>query len=139
MTLEMSPAVAPASAMASAAVNVAVNTAAATGDTAAAPPASAGTGRRPVRPTEKFFYTVPEAMQDEWAYAMPACGTLTVSVTSDLRNCIAFEEHRMCESSTSVELTNVLSHEKRRFMLLHHVFSTKQACERSRRRTLQSH
>lgn len=99
----------------------------------------AGSGTQPARVAGKFFYTVPEGAQDEWAYAMPECSAISAPARLGLRNCIAFEEHRMCESSTSVELTNVLNNEKRKFMLLHHIFSTRKACVQSRQKTLKGH
>jgi hypothetical protein len=102
-------------------------------------PPEADGGTRPVHVAGKFFYTVPEAVQDEWAYAMPECSVISAPTRLGLQNCIAFEKHQMCESSKSVELTNVLSNEKRKFMLLHHLFSTKKACVKSRQETLKGH
>lgn len=98
-----------------------------------------GGGVHPARAASKFFYTVPEGIQDEWAYAMPECTAISSPADLDLRNCISFEKHQMCESSKSVELTNVLNNEKREFMLLHHIFSTKKACSQSRQATIKGH
>jgi hypothetical protein len=101
--------------------------------------AEGGDGTGSVRSTAKYFYVVPEGVQDEWAYAKRECEVITPSLRRDLRNCIAFERHQMCESSKSVELSNVLTNERRSFMLLHHVFSTKSACAKSRDETLKGH
>jgi hypothetical protein len=84
----------------------------------------------------RFFYSIPEGVQDEWAYAIPDCPAITQFASRGLHNCAPFEKHQMCESSASVELTNVLTTQSRKFGLLYHVFSTKKACVQDRQRVL---
>ena len=102
-------------------------------------PAQDHGGVQPVRVASKFFYTVPAGKQDEWAYSMPECRAIPSGTTLGLRDCIAFKGHQMCESSKSVELTNILTNETRNFMLIYHVFGARRACVQSRRETLKGH
>ena len=91
------------------------------------------------RAPSKFFYTVLADAGDEWLYRMPECGEIPASVRSGLTNCEPFngkKHHQMCESSRFVESTNVLTRQKRKFMLIYHVFDKKTACVRDRKEAL---
>ena len=100
--------------------------------------ANAAGGSQP-RAASKFFYTVPAGKQDEWAYSIPECRAIPPGTILELHDCITFKGHQMCESSKSVELTNIVTNETRNFMLIYHVFSARKACVESRRETLKGH
>lgn len=93
---------------------------------------------QPVR-AEKFFYSLPEGAPDEWEYSMLECGPVPSPNDFGLRDCRSIGKHQMCASSKSVELTNALNGQKRRFALVYHVFATKAACAKDRKEALKSH
>lgn len=102
----------------------------------------AGGESQAARAAARFFYTVPAELGDEWEYAWPECSLLPAPASVGLKDCEAFEgngNHQACSSSKYVELTNVLTKEKRKFMLIYHVFSTKKACVKDRKEGLTGH
>jgi hypothetical protein len=66
--------------------------------------AEGGDGTGPVRSAAKYFYVLPEGVQDEWAYAKHECEVITPALRRDLRNCIAFERHQVTNEARVLEL-----------------------------------
>ena len=97
-----------------------------------------GNGPKSVR-AGKFFYSVPEGVQDEWEYSMPECAPVPESNDFGIKDCGPFGKHQMCASSKSVELTNILTSQKRKFTLVYHLFDSKAACAKDRKEALKSH
>lgn len=87
--------------------------------------------------TGEYYYSMPSEATLEWAYRIPDCSPVSSSKSDILKKCSKFEGHLMCDTNQTVELSNTLTKEKKKFSLVYHVFKSKSQCDKDKNSALE--
>ena len=89
-----------------------------------------------IKAQAKFFYSIPEEAESEWAYRIPDCSQLTAEQSKSILKCEKMSGHELCRTKLKVKLSDASGTKTEEFNVLYHVFASADQCRRDRESTL---